>query len=474
MALVAVVAALALPVSSAWRGGEASAAILERETASASLPAPPCTFTTSTRPATKPSGLIALTSIRSAAQVPETSRGPAKVFPDALFLNSAVDGVQLYVRWAALEPQENEFNPAVLGAVDEVLCQADEHHKFVVLDVLPGFATPEWAEQDTSPQKPQCAKPAYQSYSTYSYCFQYSYSGNAPATALPVPWNATYLGYWFGLLSVIEDRYGSNSQFVMIAADGPTSVSEEMSLPNCPSTTAVPTSCKNGPDEALPKYVESDSTPPAKIAINESDINMWEALGYTPQTYEAAWQSVFAQYERDFPRQYVSFSLFSGLPIAQAGSSCDAQCQETTSTDSTLDTVVGEGAKTVVFPNSASRFAFQGDGLTARDDSQNFRYVEQVHQDDTTAATGYQTTNPAKFPAIPIPPGDNGLEAPGLALEDALKNGFNAGANYVEFYASDVYDKNGTENPATACALNYDCSLTPRPPKPNCHGTACM
>jgi hypothetical protein len=448
--------------------------ILGRETASASLPAPPCTFTTSTQPATKPSGLIALTSIRSAAQVPETSRGPAKVFPDALFLNSAVDGVQLYVRWAALEPQENEFNPAVLGAVDEVLCQADEHHKFVVLDVLPGFATPEWAEQDTSPQKPQCAKPAYQSYSTYSYCFQYSYSGNAPATALPVPWNATYLGYWFGLLSVIEDRYGSNSQFVMIAADGPTSVSEEMSLPNCPSTTAVPTSCKNGPDEALPKYVESDSTPPAKIAINESDINMWEALGYTPQTYEAAWQSVFAQYERDFPRQYVSFSLFSGLPIAQAGSSCDAQCQETTSTDSTLDTVVGEGAKTVVFPNSASRFAFQGDGLTARDDSQNFRYVEQVHQDDTTAATGYQTTNPAKFPAIPIPPGDNGLEAPGLALEDALKNGFNAGANYVEFYASDVYNKNGTENPATACALNYDCSLTPRPPKPSCHGTACM
>ena len=29
---------------------------------------------------------------------------------------------------------------------------------------------------------------------------------------------------------------------------------------------------------------------------------MWEALGYTPQTYEAAWQSVFARYESGFPQ----------------------------------------------------------------------------------------------------------------------------------------------------------------------------
>ncbi len=194
------------------------------------LPAPAaCLMTTSAAPA-RPVGLIALQENSSL-----TSARP--VVPAAVLSDRAISGVLLYIDWSAVEPVRNRFSRVVIGAIDQAFCEAERHHKFVVLDLLPGFDSPAWALDETPPSFPSlapCIPPQYESYSSFAFCFAYSYSGLAPARALPLPWNATYLSRWFAFLRVIAARYGRNPEFAMVGAAGPTSLSEEMSIPECP------------------------------------------------------------------------------------------------------------------------------------------------------------------------------------------------------------------------------------------------
>ena len=89
-------------------------------------------------------------------------------------------------------------------------------------------------------------------------------------------------------------RYGTNPEFRMISAGGPTSVSDETSLPNANGKTKR--------DSALPPRDKG------------SDITAWEALGYTPARYEAAWQAVFAMYGRIFFATVHVPGALSGAP----------------------------------------------------------------------------------------------------------------------------------------------------------------
>ena len=69
----------------------------------------------------------------------------------------------------------------------------------------------------------------------------------------------------------------------MIAAAGPTSVSDEMTEPDKPPAT--------------------------------HDISNWIADKYTPKMYIGAWKKVFKQYKKDFPGQYVSLSHGNDVPL---------------------------------------------------------------------------------------------------------------------------------------------------------------
>jgi len=401
-----------------WQGGDAKAAV--SRAAAAGLPKPLACLQTSAAAEPKPVGLIALVRI--------TDTDPATpVVPSAVFANEAISGVQVYIGWNDLQPASfDSLDASVIHAVDEIFCEADAQHKFVVLTPQPGFYTPVWAlcpgaSGDWAPKLNCPAKPSPSgscSGRVASSQFTYSYGGAAGPRQLPLPWDPTYLCRWFALLHLLDARYGANPAFSMISADGPTSVSEEMSLPDNPSG-----------DSGLPA---SYPLPPAAgTPIGGDDFTMWGALGYTPAVYEAAWQKVFEQYANSFARQYVSFSLFDGLPIPT--SSCDAACQ----TSATLDAVFGEGAQDLD-KDAVKRFVFQGDGLKANNTSQHYQYVES--KDGTIGATGFQTTNNTKL---------------GGSVDDlagALERGIAAGVNFIEFYESDVYDGD-TENPGFQCAL---------------------
>ena len=76
-----------------------------------------------------PTGLIAYR-IYQLGQLP---------FVNQVFTDPFINGVDFSVPWKDLEPAFNRFNWAVL---DCVFSQADQHGKFVVLTVVPGFETP--------------------------------------------------------------------------------------------------------------------------------------------------------------------------------------------------------------------------------------------------------------------------------------------------------------------------------------------
>jgi hypothetical protein len=126
---------------------------------------------------------------------------------------------------------------------------------FVILSVIPGFETPPWVFRQPGVQYTE---------SSFSY-----HSVISPPRLLPLPWNTTYLNLWYGFLRHMASEFRDYRNFVMVAAGGPTSVSDEMSLPDWTGQT---TTRPNG----NPDY------DPAQKALGGSDIAMWEALDYDP------------------------------------------------------------------------------------------------------------------------------------------------------------------------------------------------
>jgi hypothetical protein len=91
---------------------------------------------------------------------------------------------------------------------------------------------------------------------------------------LPMPWDSVYLDRWFAFQKLLSDRYGTSPAFRVIAADGPTSVSDEATLPRSPQA-----------------------------------LRAFQAHRYTPAKYIAAWRQTFRVFAADFPNQYVSLSV---------------------------------------------------------------------------------------------------------------------------------------------------------------------
>ena len=206
---------------------------------------------------------------------------------------SLISGVQLAVKWSTLEPNEGEFKFAGLETLFE---EAAASGQYVVLTLLPGFHSPEWALKGVQKVK-----------SSWSYKEPIKKNDHqVKAKFLPVPWNHLYLCRWFGFLKAVAAKFAGNSSLRMIDLAGPNSVSTEMSLPDW---TGKGTPLYNYDEGLLYEEGRSPKT------FHGSDIRMWKALGYTPDRYVDAWKSVFQAYRDLFPDQYLSLNLIDGLPI---------------------------------------------------------------------------------------------------------------------------------------------------------------
>lgn len=172
--------------------------------------------------------------------------------------NPYLSGVALQIHWSGIEPVEGKPDWSKL---DALFAAAQTSKKWVHLLIFPGFFTPAWALKGVK---------------TEQFALQYG-PGHGTIEQLPMPWNKLYLKRWFAFLKLLSNRYGNAPAFRMVAADGPTSVSAECTLPNSPQ-----------------------------------DLKKWQTLGYTRSKYIGAWQEAFQTYDDDFPNQYVSFSAGAG------------------------------------------------------------------------------------------------------------------------------------------------------------------
>jgi hypothetical protein len=320
----------------------------------------------------RPTGLVAF-DIYEKGKVP---------FPEGVFSDARVSGVDVDIQWDNLEPAPDTFD---WSALDCVFAQADANHKFVVLAVIPGFRSPSWVLQLPGVQ-------------TQSFKFAYFNKETEPK-ALPLPWNEAYLHAWFTFLGALAQRYGNSPEFRLIQVAGPTSVSTEMSLPDR----------KTG-DTALPP------------ATNGSDIAEWKALGYTPDKYVNAWNETFDQYHQLFPHQYLSLSLYPGLPIG------NNEAEERRARRDTVNRVIAAGMR------YKQQFALQENGIKGGEKQPSDPEYIAVRDHCGEIVTGLQNSRSAtKYPADQGP------------LDRALDHVAAAGVDFWEVYVSDVENPSMTD-----------------------------
>lgn len=178
--------------------------------------------------------------------------------------NRFVRGVTVQINWRDIEPVQGRPDWSKL---DELFAAAASSGKWVHLDIHPGFFSPAWALEGAQTD-----------------LFEIPYGpGHGTVTKLPMPWDRVYLDRWFAFMKQLSERYGQSPAFRMIGAAGPTSVSDEMTLPN---------------------------SPPA--------IQKWLKDSYTPGKYLAAWDETFHFYADAFPNQCISLAG-PNLPILEQG-----------------------------------------------------------------------------------------------------------------------------------------------------------
>ncbi|HLJ59499.1 MAG TPA: hypothetical protein VKZ50_07190 [bacterium] len=341
-----------------------------------------------------------------------TSYGPApnglvaviKDVPDAsldlrALSNPYISGVALQIHWSDVEPVAGKPDWSKL---DALFAAADSSHKWVQLFVFPGFFSPAWALDGVR---------------TDRFPIQYG-PGAGTVMTLPMPWDRVYLNRWFAFLKLLNDRYGASPAFRVMAADGPTSVFDETTLPRSPQ-----------------------------------DLRKFQTQGYTPSKYVAAWRQTFRVFAADFPNQYVSLSVGREVDILDIN---DQGKIDRIGASRARQEIVNE-AITLLGP----RFALEMNAVHAGPDpyphgSNSQAYDEFIIGYNGRIITGFQMGGGMEG-AI----GSRKMGAPGnppLALRRSIdlameRNSAGRHVNYVEIYEPDVFPA------AMQSVLRYGASL---------------
>jgi hypothetical protein len=325
--------------------------------------------------ATRQLGLTAVNDFEPAAQAGGLFDG--KLFDDRTYANPNIAGLTFRTSWEDIEPTQGNF---VWTKLDMVFDQAEKNDKWVELVLIPGFATPAWALQGVQ---------------TGSFSVIYG-PGKGENMALPLPWDQTYLDRWFAFLKAVSARYQNRRSFFKIAADGPTSVTAEMSLPNAPA-----------------------------------DLCTWIKAGYTSDRLIGAWTQVFAKYAQIFPRQYFSLALYPPLPIVGTTRCNNGNPTGIDHAESARVTAILVGLGADKYP---SQFVLQENGMTAaKTNTAPQGGYDVVKSYNGKVVIGYQLVTSAI-----LHPTDMGDPDGVTALQNSLQRGVDAQAQFLEVWEPDV------------------------------------
>ncbi len=323
---------------------------------------------------TLPLGLTAVNNFDSPKQGSGFFNG--SLFDDQTYANPNIAGLTFRTSWEDIEPTEGNF---VWTKLDTVFDKAKKNGKWVELVLIPGFATPAWALQGVQ---------------TASFSVIYG-PGKGENMALPLPWDQTYLDRWFAFLKAVSARYQARPEFLKIAADGPTSVTAETSLPNAPA-----------------------------------DLCTWIQVGYTSDKLIGAWKQVFDQYAQIFPRQYFSVALYPPPPLVSTSRCTNGNPRGIDHNESQRVTAAIAEAGVASYP---AHFVLQENGLTAAKESTPLGTYDVVKSYGGKIVIGYQlTTSAMNHPA------DMGDPDGATALQESLQRGVDAKAQFLEVWEPDA------------------------------------
>jgi hypothetical protein len=300
-------------------------------------------------------------------------QGKALAFDPAVFANPVIAGVTARVPWSAIQPTaKSAYDWSILDGVYQAASAAN---KIVELLLIPGYYTPSWALAQL---------PA-----TEQAIFTVPYGGLVgQSLPLPVPWSTTYQEFWATFVQALATRYAGQSLTALVGVAGPTSVSDEFSLPDDPAS-----------------------------------VTLWQSLGYTSTKYVAAWQTAFALYTSAFPEQWLSIALHPCLPIDANGAS------DSRSSSSVRGEVIS-AAQSVI----GTRLAIQESGLTATKTPGANAGYSIVQGYSGQYLTGFQCSTSA----TQHPDQMGNASDPVAAFSATIQLGLAGNVSYIQVYEPDV------------------------------------
>jgi len=191
---------------------------------------------------------------------------PNQLFESKTVESYPAEGISLRTSWKDLQPSKDGYDWSYL---DQTLRRARAAGKKVMIRVLPGIHSPDWALAgvDTIPYTVRKTGHPLQ----------------GRTVLIPVPWDPVYLGRWTAFISALGQRFRDDPSLVLVQMAGPTANTAEMHLPKSPE------------DRAL-----------------------WEQKGYRRDRLVAAWQTVIDAYSKSFPGRSLAVDI--SVPLYNDGS----------------------------------------------------------------------------------------------------------------------------------------------------------
>jgi len=179
-------------------------------------------------------------------------------------LNSAlIYGLSWRFRWKTIEPQEGQYNWAMIDRAIEVTAKARKH---VLLRLVAGMHTPEWV------------------YAGGVKFFEFGDEDAAgglrhpTGTRMPIPWDDVYLSKWEAFIRALGKRYNGNAHIYSVAMSGGGYI-DEMNLPKA--------------------------------------FERWQQAGYTDEKLIQAWKRIIDAYQRAFPETPTNLAMNEPLGSLQ-------------------------------------------------------------------------------------------------------------------------------------------------------------
>lgn len=175
-------------------------------------------------------------------------------------------GVSVRTSWARLQPRENGYEWSYL---DQTVRTARLAGKKVILRILPGIRSPDWALAGVETIRHPVDKAGHPL--------------QGRILAIPIPWDAAYLARWSAFVAAFGRRYNDDPSVVLIQMAGPTANTAEMHLAKTPA-----------------------------------DKTVWRAKGYSRDRLVRAWKVVIDAYAKAFPDKYLAIDI--AVPVFNDGS----------------------------------------------------------------------------------------------------------------------------------------------------------